>query len=138
VIGNPDLVSAYWQLKTNIDSGMFEALQEASVAALASDGSSVAEMCEIYTRRRNVLVAALREMGLQVEPPKGAIYIWARVPEGETSASFTERVLEEAAVVISPGSAYGRSGEGFVRMSLTLPDARLDEAAERIARLVAG
>jgi len=106
------------------------------VAALASDQSSVAELCEIYTRRRDVLVAALRAMGLQVEPPKGAIYIWAPVPEGETSASFTERVLEEAAVVISPGSAYGRSGEGFVRMSLTLSDARLDEAAERIARLV--
>jgi LL-diaminopimelate aminotransferase len=138
VVGNADLVSAYWQLKTNIDSGMFEAVQEASVAALASDQSSVAAMCEIYTRRRDVLVAALRAMGLEVEPPKGAIYIWARVPEGETSTSFTERVLEEAAVVISPGSAYGKAGEGFVRMSLTLADERLDEAAERIARLVAG
>ncbi|MEW6581490.1 MAG: LL-diaminopimelate aminotransferase, partial [Actinomycetota bacterium] len=136
VLGNPDLVAAYWQLKTNLDSGMFEALQEASVAALTSDQSSVAEMCGIYQRRRDTLVAALREIGLDVSPPKGTIYLWARVPEGETSASFTEKVLEEAAVVISPGSAYGPSGEGFVRMSLTVPDARLDEAAERIARLV--
>ena len=136
VVGNADLVSAYWQLKTNIDSGMFEALQEAAVAALRSDQSSVAEMCAIYQRRRDVLVAALQRIGLRVDPPKGAIYVWARVPEGETSASFTERVLEEAAVVISPGAAYGPSGEGFVRMSLTVPDDRLNEAADRIAALV--
>jgi LL-diaminopimelate aminotransferase len=138
VVGNPDLVSAYWQLKTNLDSGMFEAVQEASVAALRSDQSSVAEMCAIYARRRDRLVAALREIGLDVSPPKGTIYLWARVPEGETSASFTERMLEQAGVVVSPGAAYGASGEGFVRMSLTLPDARLDEAADRIARLVRG
>jgi len=136
VVGNPELVGAFWQLKTNIDSGMFEALQEAAAAALRSDQSSVAEMCALYQRRRDVLVAALRRIGLAVEPPKGAIYVWARVPEGETSASFTERVLEEAAVVISPGAAYGPSGEGFVRMSLTVPDDRLNEAADRIAGLV--
>ena len=70
-------------------------------------------------------------------PPKGAIYIWAHVPDGETSASFTEKVLEETGVVVTPGNAYGPSGEGFVRMSLTLADARLNEAAERIAGLVA-
>lgn len=136
VIGNADLVSAYWQLKTNIDSGMFEALQEASVAALSSDQSSVAQMCEIYRRRRDVLVDALRAIGLEVNSPKGTIYLWARAPDGQTSAAFCERVLEEAAVVISPGSAYGPSGEGFVRMSLTVSDDRLNEAAERIARLV--
>ncbi len=136
VVGNRDLVGAYWQLKTNIDSGMFEALQEAAAAALRSDQSSVAEMCAIYQRRRDVLVAALRAIGLRVDPPKGAIYVWARVPEGDTSASFTERLLEDAGVVISPGAAYGPSGEGFVRMSLTVPDERLNEAAERIAALV--
>ncbi len=136
VIGNADLVAAYWQLKTNIDSGMFEAIQEASVAALASDQSSVAAMCEIYRRRRDVLVDALRAIGVEVNSPKGTIYLWARVPEGQTSAAFCERVLEEAAVVISPGSAYGPSGEGFIRMSLTVSDDRLNEAAERIAGLV--
>ncbi|HET6690806.1 MAG TPA: LL-diaminopimelate aminotransferase [Miltoncostaeaceae bacterium] len=137
VVGNPDLVQAYWQLKTNIDSGMFEALQEASAAALVSDQESVREMCAIYQRRRDVLVGALRRIGLEVDPPKGAIYVWARVPEGHTSASFTEQVLEDAAVVISPGAAYGPSGEGFVRMSLTVPDERLVEAADRIAALSA-
>lgn len=136
VVGNPDIVSAYWQLKTNIDSGMFEGVQEASAAALDSDQESVRDMCEIYRRRRDVLVDALRAIGLELTPPKGAIYVWARVPDGETSASFTEKVLEEAAVVISPGAAYGPSGEGFVRMSLTTPDDRLVEAAERISRLV--
>lgn len=138
VVGNAEMVQAYWQLKTNIDSGMFEAVQEASVAALGEDQSAVEAMCAIYQRRRDTLVAALRRIGLDVEAPKGAIYIWARVPEGETSASFTEKVLEEAAVVISPGAAYGAAGEGFVRMSLTVADERLDEAAQRIGALVAG
>ncbi|MSO44875.1 MAG: aminotransferase class I/II-fold pyridoxal phosphate-dependent enzyme [Thermoleophilia bacterium] len=136
VVGNPEVVSAYWQLKTNLDSGMFEAVQEASVAALDSDQASVAEMCEVYRRRRDILVDALTAIGLDVTPPKGAIYVWARVPDGETSASFTERVLEDAAVVITPGAAYGASGEGFVRMSLTTPDDRLLEAASRISRLI--
>jgi LL-diaminopimelate aminotransferase len=136
VVGNAELVGAYWQLKTNVDSGMFEALQEASAAALGSDQSEVREMCAIYQRRRDTLVSALSAVGLEVRPPRGAIYVWARVPAGETSASFTERVLEEAAVVMSPGAAYGPSGEGFVRMSLTVPDARLDEAADRIAGLL--
>ena len=136
VVGNADLVAAYWQLKTNIDSGMFEAIQEASIAALASDQSSVAQMCEIYRRRRDVLVDALRAIGMEVNAPKGTIYLWTRVPDGHTSASFAELVLEEAAVVISPGAAYGPSGEGFVRMSLTVDDARLNEAAERIAKLI--
>jgi LL-diaminopimelate aminotransferase len=138
VVGNADLVSAYWQLKTNLDSGMFEAVQEASVAALRSDQSSVAEMCAIYRRRRDRLVGALQAIGLDVSPPKGTIYLWARVPDGETSASFTEKMLEEAAVVVTPGAAYGAAGEGFVRMSLTVPDARLEEAADRISRLVRG
>ena len=113
VVGNRDLVGAYWQLKTNIDSGMFEALQEAAAAALRSDQSSVAEMCAIYQRRRDVLVAALRAIGLRVDPPKGAIYVWARVPDGETSASFTERVLEDAAVVISPGRGLRAERRGL-------------------------
>jgi LL-diaminopimelate aminotransferase len=136
VLGNADLVQAYWQLKTNLDSGMFEAVQEAAAAALDSDQESVRHMCTVYQRRRDLLVDALRAIGLDVTPPRGAIYVWARVPPGETSASFTEAVLEDAAVVISPGAAYGAAGEGYVRMSLTVPDDRLTEAAERIAGLV--
>ena len=114
VVGNADLVGAYWQLKTNIDSGMFEAAPGGQRRRPAlRPVVAWREMCAIYQRRRDVLVAALRRIGLRVDPPKGAIYVWARVPDGETSASFTEQVLEEAAVVISPGAAYGAERRGL-------------------------
>jgi LL-diaminopimelate aminotransferase len=89
-------------------------------------------MCRIYQRRRDLVVGALREIGVEVEPPKGTIYIWAPVPKGHTSTSFAELVLEEAAVVISPGSMYGPSGEGFFRISLTTPDELLQAAVNRL------
>jgi LL-diaminopimelate aminotransferase len=85
-----------------------------------------------YARRRDLVIAALGEIGVAVEPPRGTIYVWAPVPEGHTSTSFAELVLEEAAVVVSPGSMYGPSGEGFFRISLTTPDERLTEAVERL------
>jgi LL-diaminopimelate aminotransferase len=132
ILGNADAVSAYWRLKTNIDSGLFEAVQLAGVAALAGPRQPIEEMNAIYARRRDLVVAALREIGVDVAPPKGTIYVWAPVPEGHTSTSFAELVLEEAAVVVSPGSMYGRSGEGFFRISLTTPDERLTEAVERM------
>ena len=93
-------------------------------------------MCRIYQRRRDLLVAALRTVGMHVEPPKGTIYLWVPVPEGYTSASFTEQVLEQADVIVSPGAAYGPSGEGYVRFSLTVADARLQEAVRRIEERV--
>jgi LL-diaminopimelate aminotransferase len=89
-------------------------------------------MCRIYARRRDLVVGALRDIGVEVEPPKGTIYIWAPVPDGHTSASFAELVLEEAAVVVSPGSMYGPSGEGFFRISLTTPDELLRAALQRL------
>ena len=92
----------------------------------------VEEMCRIYERRRDLVVEALRDIGVRVEAPKGTIYIWAPVPDGHTSASFAELVLEEAAVVVSPGSMYGPSGEGFFRISLTTPDELLREAVQRL------
>jgi LL-diaminopimelate aminotransferase len=132
ILGNADAVSSYWRLKTNVDSGLFEAVQLAGAAALEGPQAAVAEMSAIYARRRDLVVAALREIGVSVEPPKGTIYVWAPVPEGHTSTSFAELVLEEAAVVISPGSMYGPSGEGFFRISLTTPDDRISEAVERM------
>jgi LL-diaminopimelate aminotransferase len=89
-------------------------------------------MNAVYARRRDLLVEALREIGVEVEPPRGTIYVWAPVPSGHTSASFAELVLEEAAVVVSPGSMYGPSGEGFFRISLTTPDDRITEAVARL------
>jgi len=132
ILGNADAVNAYWRLKTNIDSGLFEAVQLAGVAALDGPPEALAEMNTIYARRRDLVVGALREIGVDVETPKGTIYVWAPVPEGHTSTSFAELVLEDAAVVVSPGSMYGPSGEGFFRISLTTPDERLSEAVERL------
>ena len=132
ILGNADAVSAYWRLKTNVDSGLFEAVQLAGAAALEGPQEPVGEMNAVYARRRDLVVEALREIGVDVAPPKGTIYVWAPVPEGHTSTSFCELVLEQAAVVISPGSMYGPSGEGFFRISLTTPDERLSEAVERM------
>src|SRR5919202_1280772 len=139
VVGNAEAIDHYWRLKTNIDSGMFDAVQLAAAAALSPEGDAAARgMSELYQRRRDLVVGALREIGVAVTAPKGTIYIWAPVPEGHTSESYCELVLEESAVVVSPGGAYGQSGEGFFRISLTIDDARLTEAVERIRSSLGG
>jgi LL-diaminopimelate aminotransferase len=132
ILGNAEAIQTYWRLKTNVDSGLFEAIQMAGVAALQGPGEPMEKMNAIYTRRRDLVVSALREIGVDLPSPKGTIYVWAPVPEGHTSTSFCELVLEEAAVVISPGSMYGPSGEGFFRIALTAPDDRIEEAVERM------
>src|ERR687898_2045800 len=136
IVGNADAVAAYWKLKTNIDSGMFEAVQLAAAAAL--DAGPPAEMPAVYQRRRDLVCDALAEIGVEVTPPTGTIYVWAPVPEGHTSASYCELVLEESGVVVSPGGSYGVSGEGFFRISLTVPDERLAEAVERLRGSLGG
>jgi LL-diaminopimelate aminotransferase len=133
IAGNAEVVERYRQLKTNLDSGMFDALQHAAVAALTTARDFPQEMSRIYRRRRDLMIEALAAIGLPASPPKATPYIWARVPSGYSSAGFTELVLEEAGVVVSPGPSFGPSGEGFVRISLTVPDNRLEEAAQRIA-----
>ena len=138
ILGNQEAIKTYWRLKTNVDSGLFEAVQLAGAAALRGPRKHVEEMCSIYQRRRNLVVDALKEIGVQVQAPLGTIYVWAPVPDGYTSTSFAEKVLEEAAVVISPGSMYGPSGEGFFRISLTTPDERLTEAVERLRAHLTG
>ena len=137
IVGNAGAIAQYWRLKSNIDSGLFEAVQLAAAAALAPElDADVAAMNEVYKRRRDLVCDALADAGVSVTPPKGTIYVWAPIPPGfETAAEYCEYVLEHAAVVISPGGAYGRSGEGFFRISLTTPDERLLEAVERIRRL---
>ncbi len=132
ILGNAEAISTYWRLKSNVDSGLFEAVQLAGAAALGGPRAAIADMNEIYARRRDLVVGALRDIGVDVAAPKGTIYVWAPVPEGETSTTFAEKVLEEAAVVVSPGSMYGPSGEGFFRISLTTPDERISEAVERL------
>ena len=137
IVGNAEAIGHYWRLKTNIDSGLFDAVQLAGIAALSPDAEGdKAEMNALYMRRRDLVVDALRKIGVDVKPPKGTIYIWAPVPEGFASAAeYCEHVLEQAAVVISPGGAYGPNGEGFFRISLTTPDDLLVEAVRRLGAL---
>jgi LL-diaminopimelate aminotransferase len=137
IVGHAQAIESYWRLKSNVDSGLFEAVQLAGAAALAPErDSDVRAMNELYARRRDLVCDALAQAGVEVPRPKGTIYVWAPIPEGfESSAAYCEHVLEEAAVVISPGDAYGPSGAGFFRISLTTPDDRLLEAVDRLRRL---
>jgi LL-diaminopimelate aminotransferase len=137
LVGNAEAIEIFWRLKTNIDSGLFEAVQLAGVAALSPDGDAeVASMNELYRRRRDLVCGALRAIGVEVTPPHGTIYVWAPVPAGfPSSAAYCEHVLERAAVVLSPGAIYGPAGEGWFRISLTTPDDRLLEAVERLGAL---
>jgi len=136
LVGNAEAVEAYWKLKTNVDSGIFEAVQLAAVEAL--DAGPPMEMRDLYQRRRDLVCGALAEIGVEVTPPRGTIYVWAPVPEGHTSASYCELVLDESGVVLSPGGAYGPNGEGFFRISLTVSDERLSEAVERLRSSLGG
>jgi LL-diaminopimelate aminotransferase len=137
IVGNADAIAQYWRLKSNIDSGLFEAIQLAGVAALAPEvDADVREMNAVYQRRRDLVCDALAQAGVQITPPRGTIYVWAPVPPGfGNAAEYCEHVLEAAAVVVSPGGAYGPNGEGFFRISLTTPDDRLLEAVDRLSRL---
>jgi LL-diaminopimelate aminotransferase len=137
IVGNAEAIAHFWQLKSNVDSGLFEAVQLAGIAALQPGvDADVAAMNAIYARRRDLVCDALAQSGVRVTKPKGTIYVWAPIPAGfESSAAYCEYVLEQAAVVVSPGGAYGRSGEGFFRISLTTPDDRLMEAVERLRSL---
>jgi LL-diaminopimelate aminotransferase len=133
VAGNADVVEQFRRLKTNLDSGMSDALQLAGAAALTEARGFPAEMSAVYRRRRDLMIEALAGIGLPADPPQATPYIWVRVPDGHNSGTFTELVLEEAGVVVSPGPSFGPSGEGYVRVSLTVADERLEEAASRIA-----
>jgi LL-diaminopimelate aminotransferase len=137
IVGNASAIDDYWRLKSNVDSGLFEAVQLAGIAALSPDADAeVASMRELYHRRRDLVCDALAGIGVDVRPPKATIYVWAPVPDGfESSAAYCEHVLEAAGVVLSPGGAYGPNGEGFFRISLTTPDDRLTEAVERLGKL---
>ena len=136
-VGNPQIIDALMRVKSNIDSGASQAIQRMAIAALGGPQESIAAHNAIYQRRRDKVVDALRKLGLQVTPPKASLYVWARVPEGMTSAGFAERLLDQAAVIVTPGNGYGAYGEGYVRLSLTLPDDRVDEGLRRIAAVPA-
>jgi len=133
-VGNAEAVGALGTVKTNVDSGVFRAVQQAAVAALTGPQDVLAPTLATYRARRDRTVAALRAVGWQVATPKATLYIWVPTPNGQSSVEFAADVLERTGVVITPGLGYGAAGDGYVRLSLTTPDARLDEALARIRR----
>jgi LL-diaminopimelate aminotransferase len=137
LVGNAEALDTYWRLKTNIDSGLFDAVQLAGVAALSPQADAeVASMNQLYLRRRDLVCDTLRKIGIDVRPPHATIYVWAPIPARyDSSAAFAEHVLEQAAVVVTPGSVYGPAGEGWFRISLTTPDDRLLDAVMRLGAL---
>jgi len=130
--GNADAIKALGTVKSNIDSGAFTAVQDAGIEAMLGSQDDVAEMCALYQRRRDLVMDALGSIGLSARTPKGTIYVWAKIPEGYSSAEYAGLVLDKAGVIVAPGSAYGPDGEGYIRISLATPDHRLIEALERI------
>jgi LL-diaminopimelate aminotransferase len=135
VAGAPQAIEAIKRLKTNIDSGIFDAVQRAGIAALEGPRDYLDECVETYRHRRDLLCDGLKSLGVEVDPPKGSIYVWAPVPEGHSSESYTTFLLDRADIVVAPGNGYGPSGEGFIRFSLTLPDDRLEEGVERLRKI---
>jgi len=131
-VGNPDAVAALGRVKTNVDSGAFEAVQLAAITALRSDGAEVRRACEIYRRRRDLLLRGLRSLGLNARKPKATFYIWARLPEGEGSVEYCSRLLETTGIVATPGVGFGAGGEGYARFAFTRSEERIAEAVERM------
>jgi LL-diaminopimelate aminotransferase len=136
-LGNPQLIAAISKVKENTDSGIFNAVQFAGIKALQEENGNIDHMLAIYARRREKVLATLARIGIDFNPPKGTFYLWVPTPKGMGSLEFTNQLFEKAAVVVASGTAYGQYGEGFVRISLTVPDARLDEALARIEKAFA-
>ncbi len=133
--GRSEVVEALGRIKSNVDSGAFQAVQWAGIEALEGDQTCVEDMKALYTVRRDVLVNGLREAGLKVNPPKATFYLWVTVPQGYTSAEFCTKLLEEAGIVCTPGNGFGPSGEGYARFTLAQEADRLQEAVRRIKGL---
>ena len=136
-VGNAEIIDALMRVKSNLDSGIPQAIQRMAITALDGPQGCIEEHNAIYQRRRDRLVAALSTLGLRLHAPKASLYLWARVAEGTTSVQFASRLLDEAGVVVTPGIGYGPTGEGYVRLSLTIPDARLEEGVRRMEALAA-
>ena len=133
VVGNSTMVDALKRVKSNLDSGIPQAIQYAAIEALTGSQDCIKEHNDVYQRRRDLVVEMLERIGLKVEPPKAGLYIWAKVPEGYTSVDFADDLLERVGVVVTPGIGYGRHGEGYIRLSLTIPDAGLVKGLSRLS-----
>ena len=131
-VGNREAIDGLGAIKSNIDSGVFQAVQMAGIEAIRGDQSCVRDMVQVYSRRRDLMVKGLQDVGFEVESPKATFYLWVKVPEGYTSSDLTERLLEDAGLVVTPGNGFGEPGEGYFRIALTQKRERLAEAVERL------
>ncbi len=131
-VGNETLINALMRVKSNVDSGIPQAIQRMAITALNGPEDVIDEHNAVYQRRRDRLVEALQDAGMRIQSPKGSLYIWARIPEGFTSAELAGRMIDEIGVVVTPGTGYGANGEGFIRLSVTTPEDRLEEGVRRL------
>ncbi|MCD6568152.1 MAG: LL-diaminopimelate aminotransferase [Dehalococcoidia bacterium] len=132
VVGNATMVDALFRVKSNLDSGIPQAIQCAAIDALGGERDNIVRFNAILRRRRDKLIKALAEIGLEARTPRAAFYIWARVPQGWDSVSFTAKLLDEINIAVTPGIGYGKEGDGYIRFSLTIPDDRLEEGISRL------
>jgi LL-diaminopimelate aminotransferase len=134
-VGNSDLVSGLAQVKSNVDSGVFQAVQEAGVEALRLADEVVEPSRRVYQERRDILVSGLHAAGFECERPRATFYVWVSVPKGLTSTQLTAKLLDEAGVVTTPGNGFGAAGEGYIRLTLCVNKDRLKEGVERIRQV---
>jgi LL-diaminopimelate aminotransferase len=134
-VGNKEAIQGLGVIKSNLDSGVFQAIQIASIEALKSHREGISEMGKIYERRRDIMVRGLQDSGFKVNPPKATFYLWVPVPHPYTSLDLAARLLEEAGVVVTPGNGFGSAGEGYIRIALTQDEKRLSEAVERVLKV---
>ena len=134
-VGNREAIDGLGAIKSNIDSGVFQAVQMAGIEAIRGDQSCVRDMVQVYSRRRDLMVKGLQDVGFEVESPRATFYLWIKVPEGYTSSDLTERLLEDAGLVVTPGNGFGEPGEGYFRIALTQKRERLAEAVQRLKAL---
>ncbi len=135
-VGHKDVIAGLGKIKSNLDSGVFQAVQEASIAALETDDKILAQIRDTYQERRDVLYAGLKSLGMEVIKPKASFYLWTKVPAGYDSSSFVAHLLDKAGVLGTPGNGFGAPGEGYIRFALTVPALRMKEAVERIGKVL--
>jgi LL-diaminopimelate aminotransferase len=133
VVGNATMIDALKRFKSNLDSGIPQAIQHAAIAALTGPQDCVQEHNAIYQRRRDLIIDVLNNIGLKAYPPKASLYIWAKVPEGYTSVELANDLLDKVGVAVTPGVGYGKHGEGYIRLSLTLPDASVVKGLSQLS-----
>ncbi|MFH1269504.1 MAG: LL-diaminopimelate aminotransferase [Candidatus Omnitrophota bacterium] len=134
--GNAKLIQALAKVKSNIDSGIFSAIQLTGIAALEGQRNHIEDMCRLYQERRDTLLKGLNSLGWRVNAPKATFYVWLNIPKKTTSMKFSALLLEKANIVVTPGVGFGRYGEGYIRIALTVPAERIREAVERLRRIL--